>query len=130
MANILTNAGRAILSARLIGSGTEPRQMGFGSGAGTAAAADTTLFAEKAADGTTTTGTRVAGTSSQVTTTVTNDTYQVLGTLTATAAWSVTNAGLFDNATIGSGSLFIKSDFAASGLNSGDQLQLTFKTQF
>ena len=74
MASVLTNAGRAILTAALKLTATEPKQVGWGTGAGTAAAADTTLFTEKAADLSATSGTRVAGTTSQQTTGVTNDT--------------------------------------------------------
>jgi hypothetical protein len=129
MANILANAGRALLISRLLGSGTEPKQIGWGTGAGTAAVADTTLFAEKALDLATTTGTRVAGTSSAVTTTVTGDTHQVTGTLTASGAGSITNAGTFDLATIGSGNLFLKGDFASTALNPGDAVTFTFKLQ-
>lgn len=130
MASILANAGRAILTNRILAGGTEPKQVGWGTGAGTAAVADTTLFAEKAADIVTTTGTRVAGTSSQVTTSVTNDTYQVVGTITATGAGTVTNAGTFDNATIGSGNLFLKGDFTGIVLAISDSITFTFKVQF
>ena len=130
MANVLCNSGRAILTSRLSGGGTEPKQMGWGTGAGTSAATDTTLFSEKASDLATGTGSRVAGTSSQVTTSVTNDTYQVVATLSATGAGSPSNIGLFDNATIGSGNLFVKSDFTAIALNSGDAITFTQKLQF
>lgn len=133
MATVVTNAGQAIPSGRMIGatpSQAEPKQIGWGTGAGTAVVGDTTLFSEKAADLAATTGTRVAGTSSQVTTTLTNDTYQVAGTYTATGAGTVTNAGLFDNAAIGSGILYVKGDFTGIGLSSGDSIAFTFKVKF
>lgn len=129
MANVLTNLGRYLLGYRLMGSGSEPKQIGIGTGSGTSAVADTTLFTEVSTSGAST-GTRVAGTSSQTTTSVSNDTYQVSGTLTATAALAVTNAGLWDNSTIGSGNLFMKGDFTSISLASGDSLTLTFKLQF
>ena len=73
--------------------------IGWGVSAGTAAVTDTTLFGERLVDLTTAAGTdHTAGTSTQQTTTVTNDTYQVIGTRTATGAGTVTNAGLFDAA--------------------------------
>jgi len=72
---------------------------------------DTTLSTEVGNQ----TGTRVTGVSSIVTTTATNDTYQVVATLTAAAAISVTNSGLFDAASVGN--LFLKGDFAAQALN-------------
>ena len=130
MATVLTNAGRDILTNRILGSGTEPKNIGWGTGAGTAAAADTTLFSEKAADLTATSGTRPAGTSSRQTTSVANDTYRVAGTIAATGSGTVTNAGIFDNTTIGAGNLFVKGDFTGIALNSGDSLTLTFNLQF
>lgn len=120
MATLLVNAGKAIVTNRIKGSGTEPVYVAYGTGAGTTAAADTTLFTE--------TGTRVSGTSSQVTTSVTNDTYQVVGTQTAGGTLAITNAGLFDASTVGN--LFVKGDFSTINLSSGDSIQFTFKTQF
>lgn len=92
----------------------------MGTGAGTAAATDTTLFTEVE--------TRTAGTSTQQTTTVTNDTFQVIGTVTATTARAVTNAGLFDAST--SGNLFMKGDFAVVNLSTGDSIQFTLSVAF
>lgn len=120
MATLVVNSGRAITTNRLKGSGTEPSYSAIGTGAGTAAAADTTLFTE--------TGSRVAGTSTQQTTSTTNDTYQVVATHTAGGALAITNAGLFDAATVGN--LFLKGDFATVNLANGDSLQLTYKAQY
>ena len=119
MATVFTNAGKAITANRVKGSGTEPNNSGIGTGAGTATAADTTLFTE--------TGTRVAGTSTVVTTTVTNDTYQVVATHSP-GAITVTNAGLFD-ATSG-GNLFLKGDFTGIPLGASDSLQLTYQNKY
>lgn len=130
MANVLVNTARAIVTSALRLTATAPSQLGWGTGAGTAAAADTTLFAEKAADLVATTGTRVASTTSQVTTTTTNDTFQAVGTLTATGPGTVTNAGLFDNSTIGSGNLFAKADFTGILLAIADSITFTFKAQY
>lgn len=130
MATLLLNAGRAILTNRLKGAGTEPLNIGWGTGAGTTAATDTTLFAEKALDLATTTGTRVAGTSSQQTTSVTNDTYQVTGTLTASGAGTVTNMGIADSTTIAAGNFLIKGDFTGVTLAIADSIASTFKLQF
>jgi hypothetical protein len=120
MATLLVNAGKAIVTNRIKGSGTEPSYVAWGTGAGTAGATDTTLFTE--------TGTRTAGTSTQQTTSVTNDTYQVIGTMTAGGTLAITNAGLFDASS--SGNLFVKGDFSTINLSSGDSIQFTFKTQF
>lgn len=121
MANVLTSAGKAIVTNRIKGAGTEPVHIGWGTGAGTAAVADTTLFIES-------TEARVAGTSTQQTTTVTNDTYQVVGTITAAAGKTITNAGNFDAATVGN--LFVKGDFAGIPLLTGESIQFTIKAQF
>lgn len=183
---------------RMLGSGTDFKFVGWGTSAGTAGQADTTLFGEKALDLATGSGTRVTGTSSaqnsaavvtgsistttltvtaitsgvlgvgqvlsgtgvtastkitaQLTgppggagtytvdtsqtaasTTITaagsGDVHQVLATLTATGANTVTNAGTFDNSTIGSGNLGLKGDFTGVPLAIGDSIALTFKTQ-
>lgn len=120
MATVFTNAGKAIVTNRLKGSGTEPAYVAIGTGAGTAAAADTTLFTEVE--------TRTLGTSTQQTTTVTNDTYQSVGTVTATAGRAVTNAGLFDASS--AGNLFMKGDFSTINLLTGDSIQVTAKVAF
>ena len=57
MATVVVNAGRDITTNRLKGAGTEPLNIGWGTGAGTAAVADTTLFTEKLVDLTTSAGT-------------------------------------------------------------------------
>lgn len=120
MATVLTDSGKAIITNRLKGAGTEPLHIGMGTGAGTAAVTDTTLFTEVE--------TRTAGTSTQQTTTKTSDTYQVVGTIAATGSRAVTNAGLFD-ASLG-GNLFMKGDFAVINLASGDSIQFTAKVVF
>ena len=120
MATVYTNAGKAVTTNRLKGAGTEPLFVAIGTGAGTAAATDTTLFTEVE--------TRTSGTSTQQTTTVTSDTYQVVGTVTATATRAVTNGGLFDASS--AGNLFMKGDFATVNLSTGDSIQLTCKVVF
>ena len=129
MATLVVNGGKGIVTNRVKGAGTEPVNMGWGTGAGTTAAADTTLFTEKLVDLTTSAGTdHTVGTSTQQTTTTTNDTYQVVATRTATGAGTVTNAGLFDAAS--GGTLFLKGDFTGIGLASGDSILFTVKAIF
>jgi hypothetical protein len=121
MATLLVNTGKAIVTNYLNGgAATQPKYVAWGTGAGTTGLTDTTLFTE--------TGSRVTGTTSQVTTTTTNDTLQVVGTQTASGSVTITNAGLFDAST--SGNLFAKGDFTGVALNSGDSIQFTFKVQF
>lgn len=122
MADIYTDAGEAITTARINGTGTAPTFVAMGTGAGTAAKADTTLFTESAEA-------RATGTASVTTNGSTNNNYRVVGTQTATAARTITNGGNFDAST--TGNLFAKSNFAASvGLNTGDSLQQTIDVTF
>jgi len=121
MSTLLVNTGKAIVTNFLSGgAATVPKYIGWGTGAGTTAATDTTLFTEN--------GSRTTGTASQVTTTTTNDTLQVTGTNTAGGTLTITNAGIFDAST--SGNLFAKGDFTGIGLASGDSIAFTFKVQF
>ena len=121
MATLLVNTGKAIVTNYLNGgAATQPKYVAWGTGAGTTAATDTTLFTE--------TGTRVSGTTTQQTTSTTNDTFQVVGTLTAGSSLTITNAGTFDAST--SGNLFVKGDFTGVPLNTGDSIQFTVKVQF
>jgi len=122
MATVLTNAGTAICANRLHGTGTEPVYIAWGTGAGTAAVGDTTLFTEASES-------RVSGTVTIVTTTVTNDTWQNVGTITcAGSGKTITNAGSFDAST--SGNLHIKGDFTGIALSVGDSIQFTIKQKF
>lgn len=130
MTTLVVSTGKAIITNRIKGAGTEPLNVSWGTGAGTTAGADTSLFAEANAAGAAIgSGARVAGTSTQVTTTTTDDTYQVIGTITTSAPVTVTNAGLFDSATGGVGNLFLKGEFIGVVLGSGDSIQFTFKAQ-
>jgi len=105
----------------------EPRYMGWGTGA-TAGSATSTDISTPATEA------RAAGTSSQYTTTLTNDTHQVLATLTANANKTITNVGVFDAAGSGSppsgGVLYAIFDGLNQALNSGDSIQFTARVQF
>lgn len=118
MASVLVNAGRAIITGLLAASTS--KFVAMGTGVGTAAVADTTLFTEVE--------TRTSGTQSQQTTSVTNDTYRVTGTVTATTTRAITNAGIFDAST--SGNLLVKGDFSTINLANGDSIAFTFNLQF
>jgi len=125
MADVVTNVGATIITARMIeppaGSMPEPKFVAWGTGAGTAAVADTTLFTES-------TEARTSGTSTVQTTTTSEDTYRVVGTITADGTKAITNAGLF---TAASGpSLLCKSDFATINLLINDSITFTFNVQF
>ena len=129
MSSLVPNSGKAIISGRMFGTTptqAEPRYMGWGTGAGAGAASSTDLS-------TAATEARVTGTSSQFTTSVTNDTHQVVGTLTANANKTITNLGIFDAAGTGSppsgGVLYAIFDGLSQTLNSGDSIQFTARVQ-
>jgi hypothetical protein len=133
MATLVVNNGKGIITNRIKGSGTEPVNIGWGTGTQTTTlATDTGLgptTVEKLVDLSTSAGTdHTVGASTQQTTTTTNDTYQVTGTRTATGTGAVTVAGLFDAAS--GGTLFLKGDFAAINLVSGDSILFTIKAVF
>ena len=120
MATVFTDAGKAITTNRIKGSGTEPAYLGIGTGAGTAGVTDTTLFTEVE--------TRVLGTSTRQTTTVTNDTYRVVTTITMTAPRALLNAGIFD--AIAAGNLLLKGDFSVINFDSGDSITVTANLKY
>lgn len=119
---IMPAKGREITAKRVKGDGTEPRYVHWGTG--TAAPADNNTGLQSPRN-----EARVAGTSSIVTTTTANDTYRVIGTLTASGVVAITEAGLFDSAGSGTpptgGNLFIRGTFAALNLEAGDSIQFT-----
>ena len=131
VANVLTTVGKGLVTGRLDATSgvtaTLAPYVGFGTGAGTAAVGDTTLITEL------TTGTdpgyaRSTGTGSQITTTVTNDTYQLQATITAGGAIALTEAGNFDAATVGN--LMVHSTFNTINLATNDQLTVKLQVQF
>lgn len=124
MATVLTHAGKAIITNRIIGSGTEPKYIGWGTGTTTAAVGDTALTTEDVTGG----YARVSGTGTRVTTSQTNDTYQVVGTLTAGAALAIAEAGTFDAAT--TGNICVHGNFTAITLAASDSIAFTIKVQF
>jgi hypothetical protein len=125
----LTAAGLANLTSAWAAYASLPKFLQWGTGSGAA----------KTANAVTTTGTteaRTTGTVSQQTTTYTNDTYQVAGTITSAevSTLAVTEVGVFDAAGTGSpptgGNMDIYGDFAVINLSDGDSINFTVKVQF
>lgn len=129
MATVVTNAGRAIQSNLVSGlGGTAPNFIAIGSGAGTAAAADTTLSTEYTT-GTWTGYARLNTTPTRTTTSVANDTIQwQSAAFTAPGAETVTNAGNFDASTVGN--LLVHGDFSGIVLATNDTLTLKITLQY
>lgn len=117
MATVLTNVGEQHVCDMLSGvSSTAFDWVGWGTGAGTAAKGDTTLFTEASEA-------RIQGTKS------TNGSgaaakYQVISTITADGTKTITNAGAFT--AVSGGTLVLKGDFTGVPLNLGDSIQFTF----
>lgn len=124
-ANVFTAAGAAIVTNRLMQTGTAPKYIGWGISSTAAATTDTALGTESAP---TTGGGRQPGTESRVTGTTASDSYQIVGTVTATTALAVTEAGLFD--ALSAGNMLIHSVFAAINVNVGDSVSFTFQLRF
>lgn len=129
--NLVTDAGKAAVASRINGAGGAAAFTAIGQGTGTtsAAAGDTTLQTEVKADGTAASGvhalTTASVTASRVTTTVTNDTAQLVGTVSETATIAVTESGVFNADT--NGTLLCRQTFTAVNVVNGDSLQFTWK---
>ncbi len=119
MADIITNVGRAQVAGYVSNTVSQISQYygNVGTGAGTAAVGDTTLFTEVGTA-------RISTTMSRVTTTVTNDTARNVFTFTAATGVNVTNGGIWTASS--GGVLMQKSDHATIPLLSGDSIQYTF----
>lgn len=124
--NLITNAGHAAAAGRLAGLGSYATfvNLAIGSGSTAASATDTALGTEIATNG----GGRGAATATQVTTSVTNDTLQLVKSWTFTGAVTVNEEGIFDNATSG-GNLLARQIIGPYTMASGDTLTLTHKVQ-
>lgn len=125
LATVFTNAGAAIITNRITQAGTAPKNIGWGIGTVAPAVTDTALGSEAAP---TTAGGRTVGTESRVTTTVTNDTYQVVGLVTAGSNLAITEAGLFD--AVSAGNMLLRGTFAAYNVVSPDTITFTFGLKF
>lgn len=116
MATILTNNGEQWLADRASGvSALDGHFVGWGTGGGTAAKGDTTLFTEaaeaRAVGAVSTTG---SGSSAK---------YQVVGTITSASAQTITNAGNLTASV--AGTLIVHGDFTGITLAIGDAIQFT-----
>lgn len=123
--NGITNAGRAVVSGLINGSGTPAAftYIAVGTGTNAFAATDVALQTESSTSGLS----RAAGTVSLVTTTITNDTAQVLKSFSVTGTVAVTESGLFNASS--SVTLLCRQTFSAINVVNGDTLQVTWKIQ-
>lgn len=117
----MPDTGLALTSARVKGIGTEPKYLDSGTGTTPPVAGNTGLETPHGED-------RVAGTSTQQTTTTTDDTYQVVGTISYGSAGNITEVGLFDASTVGN--LYVRATFDAIAVLSGDQIIFTVQAVY
>ena len=115
--NLIVNTGYAQM-ALLWNAGTGFGYGGIGTGTNAAQATDTALQTEI---------NRVSGSFSRITTTVTDDTSQLVTVHTATGSWAITEYGAFNAAS--AGVIFNRLVFGAISLAVDDQLQFTYKVQ-
>jgi hypothetical protein len=129
--NLITDAGRAAVASRINGSGAAAAFTSIGQGTGTtaASAADTALQTGVTAAGAADSGVHALATASvtvsRVTTTVTNDTAQLVGTVSESATIAITESGVFNADT--AGTLLCRQVFTAVNVVNGDSLQFTWK---
>lgn len=137
----MTYGALAIFSNLVSGiGGTVAKYIGWGTGAGTSARGDTSLFTEAYSTQNNGTGNqRTTATVSRVTTSQTNDSIQLTATLTApTGGLTVTNCGAFDSQGTSAnlttapsgGNLMLKSDFTGIALNASDSISFQLTLQF
>ena len=129
MTQPLQTAGFANLTGAWVASATPPKYIQYGTGTGAAQSANALVTPAS-------NEVRTSGTLSQQQTTLANDTYQVLGTVTcATAGKTITEVGVFDAAGSGGppptgGNMDIYGNFSGIALNVGDSIAFTIKVAF
>ena len=114
MADVFTDAGENLVADIMDGTTAVPTNwyLGWGTGAGTAAKGDTTLFTEASES-------RVITTDTQPSSNVN----QFQATITADGTKTITNAGILSAST--SGTLLIHGDHAGVAVNASDSIQYT-----
>jgi hypothetical protein len=122
MATFFIDAGKAVVTNLVSGlGGTVPKYAAIGTGAGPSASTATALTTEVETRSGTNAPTRV-------TTTVTNDTIQIVNTVSITATRAITELGIFD--AVSTGNALIMGTCTTINLVNGDSLQLTGKLSF
>ena len=118
--DLVVNAGLA-LRAALLGNVSTPTALNaiaVGTGTTAPSATQTALVTEVA---------RVASTNSVVTTNVTNDTLQMVGTISFTASYTIAEVGTFNSTTANSGTMYSRDTVGPYNVVSGTSLQFTFQ---
>lgn len=126
--NLVVSAGKAEVAALLLTdiASDDYDEIAIGTGAVAPAAGDTVLGAEITTGG----GARLTGagvTGTRITTAVTDDTAQLVGTFTFSLSFAVTEVGLFNDPS--AGDMLARQTFAVVNVVNGDSLQITWQVQ-
>jgi hypothetical protein len=121
--NTITNVGHAAANGRMSNQGSYSPFVNLAIGVGTQGSPSTSTAL--ASESTTNGAQRGAATATQTTTSVTNDTTQLVKTWTFTGSFAITEEGIFDSASASSGSMLAYQSFSAINVISGDTLQVT-----
>jgi len=122
--NLVVNGGLAFLSGLLGGTGTVPTYIAVGTDATAVAGSQTTLVAEITDTGLE----RAEGSVSQVTTTATNDTFQITKTFTATGSKTIEEVGVFNDPS--AGTMLSRALTTSKAIANGENLAVTYKLVF
>ena len=127
--NLIVSSGKAAMAALCLVDVAETAfdYIALGTGTTAADAGDTTLETEITTNG----GERRGGgdvTGTRVTTSVTDDTAQLVTTFAFTGSFAITESGILNAGALGE--LLARQVFAAINVASGDSLQITWKVQF
>jgi len=124
MASFVTNNGLAEITGAVVAANVA-RQLQWGEGSGQAVSANAIAAAGN------TTESRTAGTMTQQTQNTTNDTIQVVGTITALGSRAITEVGVFDTAGSGNpptgGDMIVYGDFSVINLAAADSITFTVR---
>jgi len=119
MAALVTNVGITKIIAALFGDAhTPPTYVHWGTGSTTEAVTDTALVTASAEA-------RTNGTKTKQTTNTTDDTYQVVGSITSAGTQTIAEAGLFDAST--AGNMYVRGTFTGIALAASDAIEFTIQ---
>lgn len=125
--NALMNVGFAevagLICSDQAASHTAFDYIAVGTGTTAATATDTELVTEETENGVT----RAAGTGTRVQVNVANDTCQILKAFSVSGSVAVTESGIFNHASEGSGILLCRQTFSEINVADGDTLTITWK---
>ena len=122
----VVNQGLEITTDRLLDTpnGNQPQWIDMGTGVTPAADTDTVLETPGPEA-------RTVGVMTQETTTTSDDTLQVVGTITKTvAAAAITECGLFTHLTSTTGFLYLRATFDPINLKVGNSIEFTIKVKY